>query len=127
MRKIICPECNTKFVPLRNHSVYCSDKCRSKAYNQRRNAKQREQTKSVKPVIEPYQSRTNKYKSPISDAEQKAHDMALRQKYAIEPGPVKVYTREEIEAIMPELTPPDRMRNLSPLYGLCSSQRERWC
>mgnify|MGYP000930074881 CR=1 FL=1 len=126
MSKIICPECGAKFKPVTNHQTFCCEGCRQKAYNKRRNARQRLQTSSVKPVVEPYQRR-NKYKSPISDAEQQALNIAVKVKISPTFDPGRSLSREEIEEIYPSLTPPDRMRAVSPLYGLCASHRERWC
>ena len=126
IKKLICPECEAKFKPITNHQTFCSNDCRQKAYNKRRNARQRLQTSSVKPVVEPYQ-RKNKYKSPISDSEQQALNIEVKVKISPTFDPGRKLTPEEIESILPTLTPPNKIRNVSPLYGLCSSHKERWC
>lgn len=123
-KKLICPECEAKFTPITRHQTYCSEACRQKAYNKRRNARQREQTSSIKPVIEPYQRR-HKYKSLISDREQEALNIAVKRKISPTFDPGRRLSRQEIEEIYPTLTPPDRMRNVSALYGLKASDRER--
>lgn len=123
------PACGKFFVKLRNNSRFCSVACQNQEYNQRRNERQREQTKSIKPVIEPYQPKPKKYKSPISDLEQKAHDLAVKAKYEIKPGPVK-HLRPgdpEFDEIAAQCTPPSEQRDVSALYGLCSTRQARWC
>lgn len=123
------PACGKFFVKLRNNSRFCSVACQTAEYNQRRNARQREQTAACRAKSEPYKPVPKKYKSPISDREQRAHDMAIRAKYAIEPGPVK-HLRPgdpEFDEIAAQCIPPSEQRSVSALYGLCSVKQARWC
>lgn len=116
MKTSLCPECDAVFVPQRKHSVFCSDGCRQKAYNKRRNARQREQTKAIKVSVEPYQ-RKNRYKSPISDREQEKINIEVKKKISPPFDPGRKLTPDEIQRVMPQITPIDKIPHRSrPTY-----------
>lgn len=121
-----CLYCGKHFMPEVPDQRYCSDRCETK--RKTNVAKCNDRHKKQVPVLQPAKPMSRpKYKSPISDREQEKLNIEVRKKISPPFDPGRSLSREEIEAIYPTLTPPDRMRKVSPLYGLCASHRERWC
>jgi len=122
-----CGYCGKHFMPEVPDQRYCSDRCETK--RKTNVAKCNDRHKKTDPAtIQPLKpTPRTKYKSPISNREQEQLNIEVRKKISPPFDPGRKLTQEEIEAIMPKLTPPNRIINVSPLYGLCSSHKERWC
>lgn len=120
-----CLYCNSHFMPDAPDNGYCSDRCREKRKKNIAACNERNKKNSPEPVE--FKPRTKKYKSPISDREQRELNKSLHIKLSPTFDPGRSLSQDEIDALLPTLTPPDRIRSVSPLYGLCASHRERWC
>ena len=109
-----CGYCGKHFYPEVPDYPYCSDRC---ADRRKENvAKCNERNRKNTPEPQEYKPRP-KYKSPISNREQEQLNIEVRKKISPPFDPGRKLSKEEIQKVMPEITPIGKIPHRSkPTY-----------
>lgn len=111
-----CLYCGKHFMPDAPDDRFCSDKCKDKRKANvdkcnERHKKDPVNTQLINPTPRP------KYKSPINSREQEQLNIEVRKKISPPFDPGRKLTPEEIQQVMPQITPIDKIPHRSrPTY-----------
>lgn len=107
-----CLYCNKHFMPAVPDQRFCSEKCEHKRKTNVDKCNERHK----KPVaaIDPLRAAPKpKYKSPISDREQERLNIEVKKKVSPPFDPGRKLTPEEIQQVMPQITPIEKIGHRS--------------
>ena len=108
--------------PSRQRKLYCSDACSKASQKQRDASRSRVNIKSVKVEITPYQYK--QHRQIETDADQARIKREIDEKYGCCPSECRsLKGTPEWDEVVNSLTPPERIRKVPALVGLCQGAR----